>query len=287
MIIASESVPQPMSDAASPPPPPSQSQQGGIQSIALFVHRERARALVKAAFPRRRTRVLLARTPADFDAVFKSTLVDAAVVDVGSAHEDTWRAASLAREYPSVPFFGLAALRAAEGPALAQCASYEFADVLVEGVDDGAAREIVTHLGFTARFVRALREPPRALALATPLQRQAWRFVVSHAGRPVRTSTLAEHLEVTREHLSRSFAAGGAPNLKRIIDLVRIIAAAELAKNPGYDLRDVAAVLGYASSSHLASPASRIVGTRPASLARLRTVDLIERFVRGHGRSRG
>jgi AraC-like DNA-binding protein len=260
---------------------------GGVQSIALFVHRERARALVKAAFPRRRMRVLLARTPADFDAVFKSTLVDAAVVDVGSAHEDTWRAAALAREYPSVPFFGLAALRAAEGPALAQCASFEFADVLVEGVDDGAAREIVTHLGFTARFARALHEPPRALSLGSPLQTQAWQFVVSHAGRPVRTSTLAEHLKVTREHLSRSFAAGGAPNLKRIIDLVRIIAAAELAKNPGYDLRDVATVLGYASSSHLASTASRIVGTRPASLARLRTVDLIDRFVKGHGRSRG
>src|SRR5512146_198257 len=261
-MIASQSVPQTMNGGPLAPG-------GGVQSIALFVHRERARALVKAAFPRRRTRVLLARTPADFDALFKSTLVDAAVVDVGSAHEDTWRAASLAREYPSVPFFGLAALRAAEGPALAQCASYEFADVLVEGVDDGAAREIVTHLGFTARFARALREPPRALALDTPLQTQAWRFVVSHAGRPVRTSTLAEHLKVTREHLSRSFAA------------------AELAKNPGYDLRDVATVLDYASSSHLASTASRIVGTRPASLARLRTVDLIDRFVKGHGRSRG
>lgn len=259
----------------------------GLQSIALFVQRERARSLMKAAFPRRRTRVLLARTPSDFDAVFKSTLVDAAVVDVGSAHEDTWRAASLAREYPSVPFFGLAALRAAEGPALAQCATYEFTDVLVEGVDDAAARELVTHLGFSARFARALCEPPRSLGLATSLQKGAWQFIVAHAGRPVRTSTLAEHLRVTREHLSRSFAAGGAPNLKRIIDLVRIIAAAELAKNPGYDLRDVANVLGFASSSHLASTASRIVGTRPASLARLRTIDLIDRFVKGHGRSRG
>lgn len=279
--MSAPSVAQP--PAASGPPPAGP----GVQSIALFVQRERARSIMKAAFPRRRTRVLLARTPADFDAVFKATLVDAAVVDVGSAHEDTWRAASLAREYPSVPFFGLSALRAAEGPALAQCASYEFADVLVEGVDDTAAREIVTHLGFSARFARALAEPPEPLALTTTLQHAAWRFIVAHAGRPVRTSTLAEHLRVTREHLSRSFAAGGAPNLKRIIDLVRIIAAAELAKNPGYDLRDVANVLGFASSSHLASTASRIVGTRPASLARLRAIDLIDRFMKGHGRSRG
>jgi AraC-like DNA-binding protein len=67
---------------------------------------------------------------------------------------------------------------------------------------------------------------------------------------------------------------------------VRLLAAAELAKNPGYDIRDVASVLDFASSSHLSSTAQRIVGTKPASLARLRSVDLIQRFCKGHGRSR-
>ena len=232
-------------------------------------------------------RVVLTRTLADFEAAFKGNLVDAAVVDVSGAHEDTWRVASRARDYPSVPFFGLAALRAAEGPALAQCARYEFADVLIEGVDDIVARDIISHLSFSARFRRALDTPPRALALETPLQQAAWRFVISYAGRPVRTSTLAQFLDVTREHLSRSFSAGGSPNLKRIIDLVRIIAAAELAKNPGYDVKDVSNILGFASSSHLSSTAMRVVGTKPTSLARLRAVDLIGRFVKGHGRSRG
>ncbi|HEX3865809.1 MAG TPA: AraC family transcriptional regulator, partial [Gemmatimonadaceae bacterium] len=198
-----------------------------------------------------------------------------------------WRAASRAREYPSVPFFGLAALRAAEGPALAQCASFEFADVLVEGVDDAIARDLVGRLSYTSRFARALDEPPAALDMTTPLQRTAWRFIISHAGRPLRTSLLATVLNVTREHLSRSFAAEGAPNLKRVIDLVRIVSAAELSKNPGYDSRDVAHILGFASSSHLSSTAMRVIGTKPPSLARLRTIDLIERFSRGHGRSRG
>jgi AraC-like DNA-binding protein len=91
---------------------------------------------------------------------------------------------------------------------------------------------------------------------------------------------------VTREHLSRSFASAGAPNLKRVIDLVRLLAAAELSKNPGYDVRDVARVLGFASASHLSSTAQRIVGTKPASLARLRAVDLVDRFGQGRGRSR-
>jgi AraC-like DNA-binding protein len=163
------------------------------------------------------------RTPDDLDAAFRQSLIDAAIIDLAGAGDDTWRAASFAREFPSVPFFGLTALRATEGPALAQCAAFDFADAL----------------------------------------------------------------GVTREHLSRTFAADGAPNLKRVIDLVRLIAAAELAKNPGYDVRDVASVLDFASSSHLSSTAQRIVGTKPASLSRLRAVDLVDRFTKGHGRSRG
>jgi AraC-like DNA-binding protein len=242
---------------------------------------------MRSAFPRRRARVVLTKTLEDFELAFRENLVDAAIVDVGSAQEETWRVAALAREFPSAPFFGLAALRAAEGPALAQCATFEFADVLVDGVDDVAARDIVAQHSFSTRFAHALDAPPRVLGLDAPLQRDAWRFIVSHAGRPVRTSALAHELKVTREHLSRSFSADGAPNLKRIIDLVRIISSAELAKNPGYDLRDVAKILGFASSSHLSSTAMRVVGTRPTSLARLRTVDLIERFRKGHGRSRG
>lgn len=260
---------------------------GNTPAIIAFTQRERARAFLKSVFPRRRNRVVLTRTLSDFDAAFKQNLVDAAVVDVGNANDETWRVASLAREYPSVPFFALAALRAAEAPTLAQCAAYEFTDVLVDGVDDGATRDLVCAQSYSARFARALDAPPPVLSLEAPLQRSAWRFIVSHAGRPVRTSALAEELGITREHLSRSFSADGAPNLKRIIDLVRIIASAELSKNPGYDLRDVANILEYASPSHLSSTAMRVVGSKPASLTRLRTVDLIERFIKGHGRSRG
>lgn len=255
--------------------------------IVLHTTRERARALIRAAFPRRRARLLLARTAEDLESFFRTALVDAAVVDLAAASDDTWRAAALAREFPSVPFFGLCALRASEAPALAQCASLDFADVVVESVDDAVCRDMVLRHAFSNRFALALHAPPALLELDTPLQQGAWRCIVAWSGRPVRTQLLADALGVTREHLSRTFAAEGAPNLKRVIDLVRLIAAAELAKNPGYDVRDVAAVLEFASSSHLSSTAQRIVGTRPASLARLRAVDLIERFTKGHGRSRG
>jgi len=255
--------------------------------VVLYTGRDRARALARAAFPRRRTRLVLTKTPEELDAAFRASLVDAAIVDLAGAQEDTWRAAALAREFPSVPFFGLTALRAAEAPALAQCASLDFADVLVESVDDAVVRDLVLRHAFSTRFSAALIDPPDALGLQTPLQRSAWRAIVAWSGRPVRTQLLADAIGVTREHLSRTFAAGGAPNLKRVIDLVRLISAAELAKNPGYDVRDVAAVLDFASSSHLSSTAQRVVGMKPASLARLRAVDLVERFTKGHGRSRG
>lgn len=264
------------SRAAAPPP-----------LIVLHTTRERARALIRAAFPRRRARLLLARSADELESFFRTALVDAAIVDLTAASDDTWRAARLAREFPSVPFFGLCALRASEAPALAQCASLDFADVVVESVDDAMCRDIVLRHAFSNRFALALHAPPPLLELDTPLQQGAWRCIVAWSGRPVRTQLLANALGVTREHLSRTFAAAGAPNLKRVIDLVRLIAAAELAKNPGYDVRDVAAVLDFASSSHLSSTAQRIVGTRPASLARLRAVDLIERFTKGHRRSRG
>ncbi|HVE77324.1 MAG TPA: helix-turn-helix domain-containing protein [Gemmatimonadaceae bacterium] len=255
-------------------------------SVLLYAPRERARGAGRAAFPRRRARLVVVRAADEFAAGFRAALVDAALVDVAAPTEDTWRAAALARDFPSIPFFALAPGRPTDGPALARCAALDFVDVVVDGVDDGVMRELVGPHLFSRRFADALRDPPPALDLTSPTQVHTWRCVVAHAGRLVRTSALAAALGVTREHLSRTFAAGGAPNLKRVIDLVRLLAAAELAKNPGYDIRDVARVLGFASSSHLSSTAQRVVGTRPASLARLRTVDLVDRFAQGRGRSR-
>lgn len=258
-------------------------------SIVVYAQHERARSMARSLFPRRRYRLLLSRSAAAFEQAFRETLVDAAVVDVGTgsaAAEETSRVTRLAADFPSVPFFGLLSLRASDAGALTQCVAHEFSDILVEGVDDSVAREIVHRDSFSARFARALHDPPSALCLSSKLQLTTWRFVIATAGRGVRTDSLANLLGVTREHLSRTFAVDGGPNLKRVIDFVRLLAAAELAKNPGYDIRDVATVLGFASPSHLSTTSQRIVGTKPASLSRLRTIDLIDRFTRGHGRSR-
>lgn len=254
--------------------------------VVAYTPRERARTLVKGLFSRRQARVIATRNAEDCLRTFRTSLVDLVLVDAGVAGDPLWEVAGLAREFPSTPFVAIAPLRASDGPTLARCVAHDFVDVIVEGVDDASARETLPAYFFSSRFALALDQPPTRLAFSSDVQRATWRRIVAHTGRAVRTEELAAGLGVTREHLSRRFAAHGAPNLKRVIDLVRLIAAAELAKNPGYDIRDVSNVLGFASSSHLSSTAQRVVGTKPGSLSALRTIDLIERFAHGRGRSR-
>ncbi|MGQ0539902.1 MAG: helix-turn-helix domain-containing protein [Gemmatimonadaceae bacterium] len=255
-------------------------------AIAAYIARDRLRGPLRAAFPRRRCHLALARSAADFARQFQTALVDAAIVDLGSPNEETWRAAELAREYPSVPFFALTPLRAQDLAVLARCMALDFADFFTEHVDDACMLPLVAPRTFTQRFERALRVPPADLALDTPVRRAVWEQVVAYAGRTVRTGHVAAAIGVSREHLSRSYASNGSSNLKRTIDLVRLIAAAELAKNPGYDVADVARILGFASASHLSTATQRICGTKSASLARLRAVDIVQRFIQGRARSR-
>ncbi len=254
--------------------------------ILVYAARERARAFARIAFPRKRGRTVLVRTPDEFQASIRRELIDVAVVDLGAGGDESWTVAARAADFPSTAFFGLLPFRTTDAEAVSRCASLGFADVLCEQVDESAARDLVAPSSYSARFARALADAPPGLGLTTATQLRTWHAIVQHAGRPVTTTTLASVMGVTREHLSRNFARDRGANLKRVIDLVRLISAAELSKNPGYDVRDVAAVLGFASSSHLAVTTQRIASTRPASLPGLRTVDLIDRFVQGRTRSR-
>lgn len=248
-----------------------------VPSLVVLLKRERARALVRSAFPRRRAHLITAKTAADIGELLIQQLIDGVLIDSG-AGEDSAKALAMAADFPTVPFFLVTPLLPQDSPTVARAVDGGVTELLVEGLDDAATRDIVLKRSFSARFEKALFVPPPMLQLETPLQIAVWQSVVRRAGRPVRTDQLAKELGVSREHLSRSFAVGNAPTLKRVIDLVRIIAAAELSKNPGYDVRDVAVVLGFASSSHLSGTSQRLVGARASSLTRLRTIDLLDRF---------
>src|SRR5690606_38262588 len=115
-----------------------------------------------------------------------------------------------------------AAFRPDDGAVLSACREARIAAVAVEGVDDAVVGEIVARHSMTHARRLAMADAPRLLRLTEALQQEAWNYLLGAVEKPVRTATLARHLQVSREHLSRQFGAGGAPNLKRVIDLTRI-----------------------------------------------------------------
>jgi len=248
--------------------------------IVAYASREHTRARIRASLVRVHRRGLLTRTERDFTNAFHTHFVNTALVEV-AGDDDGHGPAELAREYPSVPFLALTPFRPVDAPAIARCAELDFADVLADGTDDGMLGHALLEHGFSVRFAAALHSPPEALALTTPLQVAAWRVIVARAGRPIGTAEIAHALGVTREHLSRSFSAGAAPTLKRAMDLVRLLAAAELAKNPGYDLSAVARLVGFGSTAKLSASVKRLVRAQASALSALRSTDLLERFLRG------
>lgn len=248
--------------------------------VVAYAPREQTRARIRSALVRVHRRGVLARTERDFAIAFRTQFVNTALVEI-TADDDGHGAAELAREYPSVPFLGLTPFRPVDAPAIARCAELDFVDVLADGTDDGVLGYALLAHGFSTRFAAALHTPPEPLALSSPLQLAAWRAIVAHAGQPVGSLEIARALGVTREHLSRSFSAGGAPTLKRAMDFVRLLAAGELAKNPGYDVRAVARLTGFGSAGKLSLVVRRLVRAPASALSALRSTDLLERFLRG------
>jgi AraC-like DNA-binding protein len=251
--------------------------------VGVFHPRLEARRALKLGYPRHAGRVRLCRTTAALERLLYQRLVDAVVLDVKAAPDTARR---LPRRFPRIPVFLLSAFRPDDAGLIAEYRAAGVAGALVEGVDNAVAGEWVS--ARTAQVARraALADAPRLLRLTDRLQRVAWDEVLRRLPAPTRTGDVARALRVTREHLSREFAAGGAPNLKRVIDLVRTACAADLLGNPDYSVQAVVRILGYASPSHLARASRRIAGVPPAELRALGAAGVLARFVRGRTRSR-
>ncbi len=244
--------------------------------------REARRALVRS-YPRRLGAVRCCDTPQAVERLLHARLVDALVVDV-KATPEVWLA--MPARFPRIPMFAFSAFRPEDGRLVSDCQRAGFAGVLVEPVDHAVAAEWVARR--TAQVARrhALADAPRVVRLSDPLQLKAWEEVWRRVAAPTTTRELAQALRVTREHLSREFAMGGAPNLKRVIDLVRMACAADLLGNPGYSVGAVARILSYASPSHLAGAARRVAGAVPEQLRMMGPRGVLAAFLKGRTRSR-
>jgi len=255
-----------------------------MAAIAALLEGRSAVAALRRSLPRRGPGVVSCRTPAKLRQLLERRIVEAVVLAPRAGLLDDW--ASLRADFPRIPVVVYAPFRPDDADLLAVCRQQRVAAVVVDGVDDAVLGELVRRVSLVASRRMALADAPRLLRLADPLQRQVWEILVELIEQPVTTAGLAKRLGVSREHLSRQFGAGGAPNLKRVIDFLRVIGAAQLLDNPGYSVARVAALLSFASASHLGSTSRRIAGVGTAELQRMTLADLLTRFVRGHTRSR-
>ncbi len=212
-------------------------------------------------------------------------VVDAVVVRPRD-HDWLREVAVLSADYPRIPVIACGPFRPDDARALERGAAHGVRALLVEGVDEPVAGALVAAETASHARERDLADAPRLLRLTEPIQRRAWAEVLARVGSRTTTAEIARVVQRTREHLSREFAAGGAPNLKRVIDLVRVVCAADLLANPGYTPPIVARVLRFSSPSHFTQTVRRVAGVAPAELARLTPRGVFQRFLRGRTRSR-
>jgi AraC-like DNA-binding protein len=255
-----------------------------MAAIAALLESRAALLALRRTMPRGGTGVVTCRSPAALRRLLETRLVDAVVLAPTAALLP--ELAELRGKLPGLPVVAYAAFRPDDGELLLACRRHDVALVAVEGVDDPVVGDMVSRSSITAARRRALAEAPRMLRLSEPLQRAAWDLLLTEVERPIRTTDLARRLRVSREHLSRQFGAGGAPNLKRVIDLTRIACAAQLLANPGYSIPTVVRVLHFASTSHLSGTARRIANVPASGLGGLGPRGVLAAFVRGNTRSR-
>lgn len=249
---------------------------------ALLDNRAALQALRRSVA--RGSRVVSCRSQSALHRALESRLIDAVVVAPSAAMLPNLQ--ELRARLPGIPVIAFAPFRPDDGELLLACSRCHVAAVVVEGVDDAVVGELVARHSATAARRRALADAPRVLRLTEPLQQQAWDLLLGEVEHPIRTGTLAQRLKVSREHLSRQFGAGGAPNLKRVIDLTRIACAAQLLENPGYDVSGVVRLLHFASVGHLNMTARRIANVPTRQLWQLGPRGVLAAFVRGNTRSR-
>jgi len=255
-----------------------------MAAIPVVHNDPQVRTMIRRALPRRGVRLVSSRTVDKAHSVLMQELVDAIVVDVRASTLDG--AIELAQKFPNIPMFAFSRFRPDDGNLIATCFKRGFRGVLVQGVDDGAIGEILVSLSASRSRRESLSDAPRLLRLTEVMQLRAWNEVLDRVGQGTTTNDVAKSLGCSREYISREFAAGGAPNLKRVIDLVRAVWAADLLRNPGYNVRSVSEVLGFSSPSHLAGCARRVAGVAPSELVQLGPKGILTQFRRGRTRSR-
>ncbi len=252
--------------------------------VAALVDTPAALGALRRTYPRGLGPIRGCRSAAALVRLVDVEPVDAIVVGTSARSGFDWN--WLQARFPAVPVVVYGAIRPDQGQAVLEFERRGARAIAVEGVDDRQIGEMVAKHGYLATRRSALGGLPRLLRLTEPLQAKTFDLLVGAMGPAPTTAAIARRLRVSREHLSRQFAAGGAPNLKRVMDLLRLLAARDLLENPGWTVASVVRVQGYASASHFRATVKRLVRMEPAGLVQASSADLVRRFLSTGARSR-
>jgi AraC-like DNA-binding protein len=255
-----------------------------VPAIAALLDSRAALGALRRSMPRGAGPVVACRSVRGLERVLGERLLEALVLGVRIVRDMDFT--GLRERYPGIPVVLYGVFKSDDAELLLAGQRLAVAAVAIEGVDDPVVGDLVVRQSVSVRRRAALADVPRLLRLTEPLQRRAWDLLVASAGRPPRTATMARSLGISREHLSRQFGAGGAPNLKRVSDLLTVLAALALLRNPACRLARAARVLGLSTPSHLRAMTRRLTGVGMAEALGMSDAEVLRRFLRGSGRSR-
>ncbi len=245
-------------------------------AIAALLERRPATLAARRVLTQGGFRLVVARSPVHLATILSRELLDAVLLGLEGARGPALEA--LRRDYPSLPLILFGPVRAEDAPLLLDSARRRVAGLAVEGLDEPLLGRMIRQHGMTARRLAELVPLAPALGLTDPFQREAWEILVAEAPHGLTTAQLATRLRVARETLSRRFAAGGAPPLKRAIDAVRLMTASQLLGNPAYRIADIVRLLSFTSASLLHRTARRTFGMPLGEVAHLEGDRLVERL---------
>ena len=250
-----------------------------MAGVAALLERRPAVVALRRALPRGEWPLFIGRSPAHLATLLHRHALEAIIIGPDAARGAVLDA--LRRDFPGMPLILYLPLRSDDADLLRRAHRERVAAIAVEGLDEPVLPRLLLRHSLTARRRADLLPLAARLDLTDELQRRAWLVIVTRAPGGLDTASLARQLHVRRETLSRAFAAGGAPSLKRAIDAVRLVAAAQLLSNPGYKVADVARLLGFSSVSLLQQTARRTFGVSAREIASLDADRMAERLLTG------
>jgi len=250
-----------------------------MPAVAALLERRPAILALRKALPRGEWPLFTARSPSHLATLLHQQCLDAIVIGHEAARGPVLDA--LRRDYPAIPLILYVPARSDDAELLRRMHRERVAALAIEGIDEPVFPRLLARHGLTARRLAELLPLAVRLDLTDELQRKVWELIIIDAPFRLDTGWIADQFEVRRETLSRRFAAGGAPSLKRAIDAARLVAVAQLLGNPGYDVDDAARLLGFSSVSLLQQTARRTFGVSARDVATLDAGQIANKLTKG------